>query len=47
MNSVDGLGRNGVMYAVYGQTQEHNECLKILAGQSKTTINHQANGMSS
>lgn len=43
-NSVDGLGRNGVMYAVHGNTEKHTECLELIIRQTECLLDHQANG---
>lgn len=44
ISSVDGLGRNGVMYAVHGNTGNHIECLELMISQAGCTLDHQANG---
>ena len=43
-NSADGLGRNGVMYAVHGNTESHTECLELMMSQAECVLDHQANG---
>lgn len=41
---MDGLGRNGLMYTVHGNTPEHVECLELILEKTQLDLDHQANG---